>query len=153
MSKLPPDDQPSGKGLVPASGDEAMAQAIRENPPGGPWMTGVMFHAAAVHEDGIQIDTLRRLVTPESLSAWGDFSSTRAVLLDTGWTTRADEPAPGAAYVKFISGDGPTMRVDGDVMIYARAVATLQYRPEFGEWRVHQLGPPCLPEDLPPLST
>lgn len=151
MSQLPPDDQPSGKGLVPADGDDAIAQAIRENPPGGPWMTGIMFHYAVVDEGGAEVDKLRRLVTPESLAAWGNFSSTRALLMGTGWTTRADEPAPGVAYVKFTPSDMPTVRVDGDVAINVRAVATLQYRPELGGWRVHHVGEPCLPEDLPPL--
>lgn len=36
------------------------------------------------------------------------------------------------------------------MMMMARAVATLQFRPKYGRWLVHQLGAYCLPEDLPP---
>ncbi len=61
--------------------------------------------------------------------------------------------SPGVAYVKFVSDTGQGLRADGDVMMMARAVATLQYRPESGRWLVHELGDYCLPEDLPPLPS
>jgi hypothetical protein len=38
-------------------------------------------------------------------------------------------------------------------MIMARAIATLQFRPEIGRWLVHQLGDYCPPEDLPALPS
>jgi hypothetical protein len=94
---------------------------------------------------------MAQLVTPESLASWGDFTAARELLEDTGMTTKADHPAAGVAYVKFVSDMGESLMADSDVMIMARAVATLQFRPELDQWRVHQLGEYCLPEDLPPL--
>jgi hypothetical protein len=96
---------------------------------------------------------LCELVTPESLVAWGDFSTAREVLLGVGMTTRADSPAPGVAYVKFVADQGGNMVSGGHTMIMARAIATLQFRPEIGRWLVHQLGDYCLPEDLPALPS
>lgn len=148
---LPPDDQPSGRGLVSASDEEALADAMSQNRPGGAWWVALAFHNAATDEVGIQVDQLRALVTPESLETWGDFSGVRELLSDTGLTSRANHRAPGVAYVKFVSDTGRSMIADGHVMIMARAIATLQFRPELSEWRVHQLGDYCLPEDLPPL--
>jgi hypothetical protein len=150
-TQLPPEDQPSGQGLIPASDSEVLADVFAQNPPDGPWAAGLAFHAALTHDDGPQLDVLRNLVTPESLAAWGDFSAARDHLADTGMTSRASIPAPGVAYVKFVSDPGQGLRADGDVMIMARAVATLQFRPEYGRWLVHQMGDYCLPEDLPAL--
>lgn len=93
------------------------------------------------------------MVTPESLAAWGDFSEARALLNGTGMTTRTDIPAPGVAYVKFVSDPGQILVSDGHTMIMARAIGTLQFRPEIGRWLVHQLGDYCLPEDLPALPS
>lgn len=100
---------------------------------------------------GPRLDDLPGMVTPESLAALGDFSAAREFLNGIGMTTRADIPAPGVAYVKFVSDPGQVMVSDGYTMIMARTVATLQFRPETGRWLVHQLGDYCLPEDLPPL--
>ncbi len=149
--QLPPEDQPSGQGLIPASDSEVLVGVLADNPTDGPWVAGLAFHAALTHTDGPQFDMLRNMVTPESLAAWGDFSAAREHLADTGMTSRASIPAPGVAYVKFVSDLGQGMRSDGETMMMARAVATLQYRPECGRWLVHQLGDYCLPEDLPPL--
>jgi hypothetical protein len=149
--QLPPEDQPEGQGLVPASDDEVLADVLANNTPDGPWATGLAFHAALTHGDGAQLGMLRNLVTPESLPAWGDFTAARDHLAGTGMTSRADSPAPGVAYVKFVSDTGQGLRADADVMMMTRAVATLQFRPESGRWLVHQLGDYCLPEDLPDL--
>ncbi len=150
-TQLPPEDQPPGQGLIPASDSEVLADVLAQNPPDGPWAAGLAFHAALTHDDGPQLDVLGTLVTPESLAAWGDFSAARELLADTGMTSRADRPAPGVAYVKFVSDPGQGLKADADTPIMARAVATLQFRPESGRWLVHQLGDYCLPEDLPDL--
>jgi hypothetical protein len=139
--QFPPEDQPSGQGLIPVSDSEIFADVLAHNTPDGPWAAGLLFHAALTHDDGPQLDLLRNLVTSESLAAWGDFSAAREHLADTGMTSRAEIPAPGVAYVKFLSDPGQDLRSDGDVMMMARAVATLQFRPESGRcgWRgVHR---------------
>jgi hypothetical protein len=150
-NQLPPEDQPSGQGLSPASDSEVFADVLAHNPPDGPWAAGFLFHNALIHDDGPQLDVLRDLVTPASLVLWGDFSAAREHLAGTAIMSRADTPAPGVAYVKFVTDPGRPLRADSDMPIMARAVATLQFRPESGRWQVHQLGDYCLPEDLPPL--
>jgi len=149
--KLPPEDMPSGRGLIPASDQEVLADVFAQNPPDGPWAAGLAFHNALTNNNGPQLDVLRDLVTPESLGGWGDFSAARELLADTGMTSRADRPAPGVAYVKFVSDPGQGLKSDGYTPMMARAVATLQFRPDSGRWLVHQLGDYCLPEDLPAL--
>ncbi len=153
MMQLPPEDRPQGLGLVPATPEEAMEHAFRENPPGSPWRVGYAFYMALTRKSGLRLDLVRNLVTPESLDAWGDFSSSRELLKGTSITTLADTPAPGVAYVRYPSDRGQTLRADTDTMIMVRAVATLQYRPELGEWRVHQLGEYCHPDHLPPVGS
>jgi hypothetical protein len=147
--QLPPEDQPPGQGLIPVSESEAVAGMIAENPPDGPWAAGWAFWSALRGHDGPRLDVLPNLVTPESLAAWGDFSAAREHLVGTGMTSRADRPVPGVAYVKFVSDPGQDFRADSDVPIMARAVATVQFRPETGRWHVHALGDYVLPEDLP----
>ena len=112
-----------------------------------------MAHAfrAALADKGRRLGELQELVTPESLAGWGDFAAARDLLSGTGMTSRADQPAPGVAYVKFVSDPGQGLISDGTTMIMARAVATLQFRPETGRWKVHALGDYCHPEQLPPL--
>ena len=73
--QLPPEDQPSGQGLIPASDSEVLAGVLADNPSDGPWAGALAFHAALTHGDGPQLNVLRDLVTPESLAAWGDFSA------------------------------------------------------------------------------
>ena len=149
--QLPPEDQPPGQGLIPASEQEAFADISASNHPAGPWAAGRAFYMALTRDGGTDVGELRRLVTPESLNAWGDFSTARAALLGCGMTSRADIPAPDVAYVKFVSDPSQALVADSEVMIMVRAVATLQFRPGSGRWLVHQLGDYCLPEDLPAL--
>ncbi len=149
---LPPEDQPSGRGLIPASDPAAaIAEEFARNHPDSAWEAGRAFYLALTDDDGPRLDDLTGMVTPESLAAWGDFSDARELLNGTGMTSRAQTPAPGVAYVKFVSDPGQVMVSDGYTPIMARAVATLQFRPETGQWQVHQLGDYCLPEDLPRL--
>jgi hypothetical protein len=147
--QLPPEDLPEGHGLVPASTEDVLAMALEENPPGSAWRAAVDFYNALTREEDPQYDELYRLVTPESLLAWGDFIQARDLLLNTAMATRAEYPAPDAAYVKFLSNPGQSLIADSDMPIMVRVVATLQFRPELGQWRVHALGGYCLPEDLP----
>ena len=150
-TQLPPEDQPPGHGFVLASDDEVFADVLAHNPPDGSWAAGLLFHTALTHDDGSQLDMLRNLVTPESLPLWGDFSAAREHMAGTAIMSRADTPAPGVAYVKFVTDPGRALRAGSDMPIMARAVATLQFRPESSRWLVHQLGDYCRPEDLPAL--
>ena len=150
MTKLPPEDQP-GRGLVPGSADEALADVFAHNHPGGPWIAAAAFHEVLAGDRSIRADALRGMVTPESLACWGDFSAARELLADTAMTSRASSPAPGVAYVKFVSDPGHALIADGPTMIMVRAIATLQYRPNAGRWLVHALGDYCRPENLPEL--
>ncbi|MDQ2876638.1 MAG: hypothetical protein M3Y33_18315 [Actinomycetota bacterium] len=150
--QLPPEDRPGGHGLVPASDEEVIAGAVADNPPGSPWWTGRDFVNALTHEDGPQLRVLRQLVTPESLPAWGDFGAARELLDNVGMMSRAEYPAPGVAYVRYVSNPAQGLKADAPVMMMARAVATLQFRPEIDGWQVHALGDYCLPEDLPRLQ-
>jgi hypothetical protein len=61
--QLPPEDQPSGRGLIPVSDSEVFADVLAHNTPDGPWAAGLLFHAALTHDDGPQLDLLRNLVT------------------------------------------------------------------------------------------
>jgi len=149
--RLQPEDLPSGRGLIPAPEQEAGADILAHNHPGGPWSVASAFYLALTGDAGLRTGVLRDLVTPESLGAWGDFTGAREVLLDACMTSRVDSPAPGVAYVKFVADPGQTVIADGPVMVMARAIATLQYRPESERWLVHALGDYCLPENLPTL--
>jgi hypothetical protein len=114
---LPPEDLPSGRGLIAATDEEVARDVLDHNLPGGPWEAGLAFHFALTHEEGAQVGELRTLVTPESLTQWGDFSAARDLLSDTAIRTRAEQPEPGVAYVKFVSNPGQSLISDGDVMI------------------------------------
>jgi hypothetical protein len=106
--QLPPEDLPSGRGLIPAPSADLEADILVHNQPGGLWAVGRAFYLALTDDDGLRAGELCELVTPESLVARGDFSTAREVLLGVGMTTRADSPAPGVAYVKFVADQGGT---------------------------------------------
>jgi hypothetical protein len=151
-SRKPRGGRPSQK-LAPATMGTAINAAMADNEPGGPWMTGAAFFSLLVDGKRPKMAELRNLVTPESLPAWGDFTEARALLADCGIMTRAESPAEGIAYVKFVPTQGQNMigtgHTDTDIMV--RAVATLQFRPETQQWHVHSLGGYLRPEDLPPV--
>jgi len=150
--QLPPEDQPSRLGLIPGSEQGAFADIDAHNAPSGPWAVGHAFFLALIRADGPDIGELRHLATPESLDVWGDFGAAREVLLDCGMLSRTESPAPGVAYVRFVSDPGENLVATSDMVIMARAVATIQYRPESGRWLVHALGNYVRPEELPPVA-
>jgi len=149
--QLPPEDLPSGPGLVPAPAGDAVADVLAHNTPGGPWVAAAAFLEVLTDSGGTRAGVLREMVTPESRGAWGDFAAARELLTGTAMLSRASSPAPGVAYVRFVSDPGQPMMADGPTMIMARAVATLQFRPDSGRWLVHALGDYVRPEDLPAL--
>lgn len=97
---------------------------------------------------------LRMLVTPESLPAWGDFREAAnglADIPDWGFGTMANRAAgdDAVAYFKILSGvREDSIVLDAQVM-FAAAIVTLVWRPEFGRWLVHAFGGPLLPERVP----
>jgi hypothetical protein len=152
-NSLPPEDQP-GQGLIPvADPAAALAAEVAQNHPNSAWEVARAFYLDLTDDAGAQLDDLKEMVTPESLDTWGDFSDARELLNGTGMTTRTEIPAPGVAHVKFVTDPGELLVSDGPTMIMARAIATLQFRPETGRWMVHHLGDYCLPEDLPELPS
>ncbi|MFI5641900.1 hypothetical protein ACIA8H_31355 [Streptomyces goshikiensis] len=155
MRELPEEDQPSGRGVVPAD-DEAAAGADAGDltDPRNPMSSAVVFYNAVLADGGPDLAALKLVCTPESWGAWGDFSEVREMIEDRGLATRADPPTTGelgVRYAKVVTMPDPnqTVRVDGFVAMGGHAI-TLQWRPASGYWRVHGFGDYILPEDLPP---
>ncbi len=97
---------------------------------------------------------LTRFVTPESLSAWGDFSAAATFLdsvQDAGYGSFAERALgdDDVAYFKILSGVTDSYQVLDEQIIAAAGVVTLVWRPELGEWRVHGIGEYLKPEDVP----
>lgn len=94
-------------------------------------------------------------VTPESANEWGDFTGARAIAnsqLKVSMTALWGIDAPDVAYVRLVDTDAwtsPDLR-----QVPAASIATLVWRPEIAvvpgsSWRVHALGDPVPPTDLP----
>ncbi|MEV7976230.1 hypothetical protein [Streptomyces sp. NPDC086519] len=120
--------------------------------------TAFAFVGSLLHDDGPDVESLRKLCTPESWEAFGDFTAARDAIGERGLATRADPPAtgePNVRYAKMVHMDDPEReaeRADGWVSIGDARIITMQWRPADGYWRVHAFGMPVLPEDLPPVS-
>ncbi|MFJ5046381.1 hypothetical protein [Streptomyces sp. NPDC088719] len=156
MTELPEEDQPSGRGLIPADDDAAMADAGDLMDPLNPMSTAVAFLNALRDDGGPDRESLKLACTPESWPAWGDFSKVIEMVGDRGLATRPDVPASGEAdvrYVKLVTLDDPDQSVmsDGDTLVGAQII-TLQFRPASGYWRVHGVGDYIRPEELPPAT-
>ena len=65
---LPPDDQPGGLGMITANANEAMAD-VGEIRMTNPAAVALAFFIAGTRDIGPDVDSLRALVTPESLPA------------------------------------------------------------------------------------
>ncbi len=122
-----------------------------EMTPDNPVAVGVVFLNALTDLNGPDVRRLRDLVTPESLSAWGDFDEAAEMLSGCGMTTRADRADldQAVAYVKYVSDKGANYVAQSEMVIMARAIGTLVHRPELGGWRVHALGDYVSPEKVP----
>lgn len=115
------------------------------------------FIGALQSDDPQAAEALRSLVTPESLAAWGDFSSAREFAnrrLRISLAARQDTKATDVAYVKFAPDEGDWIH-PGVTDDNVAAWATLVWRPEISAWgplacwRLHQIGPWVLPSELP----
>jgi hypothetical protein len=149
-----PDDQPPAEAFRPST-EEDVRNHLPEDDTSmqDPVALGIMF-CDALDEYQDFPDVLARLVTPESLEAWGDFSEASAGLArigQRGYGSNADRAMGDndVAYFKIFSGVNESFRAIGDQIISAAAIVTMVWRPELGEWRVHQIGNYAKPEDVP----
>jgi hypothetical protein len=143
----PPATEPEFPGLVPGELDEAVA-AGGPMTPDNPYAVAFAFWHAALNEN---YDDLESVITPESRGQW-DLADIRARTEDSGIATGVYKPRYDVAYVKLISGvdenEGPIQVLRNPLPTEARIIS-LVYRPELGGWRVHGLGHPVDPTDLP----
>lgn len=150
---LPPEDRPPNPGLVPTDDEQGAFEDAGPISPENPVAVGGAFLSFLFDPGGPNKEHLELVVTPESLPSWGDFTETADLLQNCGMSTRATpaQTDERVVYVKYITDhDGQTYQVQGDdVVIMARAVATLVYRPELGGWRIHGVGEYLLPEQVP----
>lgn len=145
-----------GRALVPTGdSDEGWRQAEAE---GHATVLAAASAFLAVVKDPSAADLLDRVVTPESWPVWSrQLDEIRQVVADRGMASRPGRPAPGCAYVALPPDPGETVRATGTVLLPPETLTlTLQDRPELGTipglggWRVHALGAPVLPDQLPP---
>jgi hypothetical protein len=143
----PPATEPEFPGLVPGELDEAVA-AGGPMTPDNPYAVAFAFWHAALNEN---CGDLESVITPESRGQW-DLADIRARTEDSGIATGVYKPRYDVAYVKLISGvdenEGPIQVLRNPLPTEARIIS-LVYRPELGGWRVHGLGHPVDPTDLP----
>lgn len=136
--------------------DDAAASAAAL-PPNHPWHVVTMFVEAVQHREEYRV-ALTRLVTPESLPAWGDFSEIAGLFQswgDWGIASRAHVMAGDAdvCYIKIVRDVPETYQAQGNEFVPVIALITLVWRPEAGLWQIHGIGPnPLQPEELPRTS-
>ncbi|WP_284752638.1 hypothetical protein [Arthrobacter sp. efr-133-R2A-120] len=150
---LRPDDRSPEYWRRMASDEEAAA-ALPEPSLQDPVAVGQMFCNALGQYRHFQV-ALRRIVTPESVAAWGDFSDAAnflASIPDAGYGSMAQRAvgADDVAYFKVLSGVTDSYQVLDEQIVQAAGIVTLAWRPEFGEWRVHAMGSNyVVPEQVP----
>lgn len=149
-----PDDQPPAEAFRPST-EEDVRNHLPEDDASmqNPVSLGMMF-CDALDEYQNFADVLARFVTPESLESWGDFSEASALLASIGrraYGSNADRAMgdDDVAYFKILRGGSGSFHAVGDQIISAAAIVTMVWRPEYGEWRVHQIGNYAKPEDVP----
>lgn len=146
------DDQPPAQWRRFTADDEAEAvlpvASLQD-----PVAVGMMFvNALGNHRE--YFNALQRFVTPESLPAFGDFTEAAnflASIEDFGCGTIADRAYgdEDVAYFKILRGVPDSYQVLDAQPIMAAAVLTMVWRRQFGEWRVHSIGPALRPEEVP----
>ncbi|HEX6967607.1 MAG TPA: hypothetical protein VF174_02085 [Micromonosporaceae bacterium] len=151
-TNLPPDDQPPASWRRMTSDAEAVA-ALPEPALDDPVSVSIMF-CNALRDPRANLNALRFLTTPESHAAWGDFTSSSEFLKsieDCGYGSQVNraEGAPDVAYFKILRGVTQSYQVLDEQPVLVAAVLTLVWRPERGQWLVHSIGEPLLPEQLP----
>jgi hypothetical protein len=144
-------DEPQFPGrMVPGTIEEAInatGPMSRDNPAA----VALAFWTAILHED---LADLEEWITPESHGNW-DVRALRIRTEGLGLATGVQSPRHDVAYVKLVelqelevAHEGPLHVVDGDIEIRAMIISLIR-RPELGGWRVHGIGLPVDPQDLP----
>lgn len=152
MTTLPFEDQPPKEWRRPLT-DEDAPKVLPPDDPENSVFIGIMFCNALAERRKYQT-ALGNLVTPESKSAWGDFSAAADYLASIedhayGSFTNAAHDAPDVQYFKILRNVQESYQVLDDQPVIVAAVLTLVWRPEHGRWMVHSIGEPLLPEQLP----
>ncbi|MEU8901414.1 hypothetical protein AB0C65_36495 [Nocardia sp. NPDC048505] len=129
---------------------EAVYPSIQQDPP---YLVATLFCEALEDPERNQV-ALRALVTPESLPAWGDFSTTAAQfssIQDPGYGSRVDRAfeADDVGYFKILSGVTQSYQVTEGQIIACAAVITLVLHRDTGQWMVHSIGEQVRPEEIP----
>lgn len=146
----PPTLQPPFPGrLVSGSPEEAFAAGgpmDRDNPYAVAFM---WWYAVIQHDEELLLST----VTPESIG-WWDLPSIRARTADCSLATGVVKPVYDVAYVRLLEGlpltpEGEAWQVIGGQILTNAMVISLVLRPELNGWRVHGVGYPVAPDDLP----
>lgn len=143
----PPATEPEFPGLVPGDLHEAMAAGgpmTLDNP----YAVAFAFWHAALTDN---YDDLETITTPES-RGWWDLAEIRSSTENGGIATGIYKPLYDVAYVKIIlavGGGEEPLQVLRDPVPAEAKIISLVYRPELGGWRVHHIGSPLNPADLP----
>lgn len=117
-------------------------------PRDGPTWTALYFWWA-VRQDPVVEPFLDRFCTPE-YRAQVDVDEVRALLTGTSPTNIPRHPAPDLAYVLWIQNQTESIVVEpGHSTQMTAYVVSLVFRPEWGGWRVHGVGDPVDPEQVP----
>jgi hypothetical protein len=144
---------PWGDAFIPGETEQAWRQAEAEGHHQVLMTVSVLLLILA---EPNAAELLPAVVTPESLPAWlAKLSEVRELAQDRSMAMRADYPAPDVAHVKLPPDSGDTLRATGDVPLEGAIIASLQRRLELpdllglGGWRVHGIGHPVMPEEMP----
>jgi hypothetical protein len=150
MKDLPVEDQPSGLGMVPSTRERAIASMGEPSLKSPAWVAFV-FYSAAIEKPEPDLDTLRNLVTPESLADWGDFSCVPEAIGNRSLATRgyANQEDDWIWYIPLPEpqpDDAGVMMSDGDTVLTGSTQIITLLRQNDGTWRVHGLGDYWLPD-------
>ncbi|OZD47356.1 hypothetical protein CH252_20965 [Rhodococcus sp. 06-1477-1B] len=105
--------------------------------------------------DEIRFQLRTAFVTPESAAGWDDFFQVQDIAqsdLKISMTPLYGKGAPDVAYVRLVATDKWVSRMEDET---DRIYATLVWRPDLPEivpqtaWRIHHIGEPIDPADLP----
>jgi len=152
LTTTPLEDQPPVQWRRLLGPDEAPAVLPPEDPT-NPVFIGILFCNALADHHHYRV-ALGKLVTPESLPNWGDFSEAAALLASIedhayGSRTNPAQGAPDVHYFKILRNVPESYQLLDDQLLAGAAVLTLVWRPEHGRWMVHSIGDYLLPETLP----
>lgn len=116
--------------------------------PDNPWAVAFAFWHAVLNEN---YELLEKVTTPESQGQW-DLADIHQRTETSGLASGVFKPCYDVAHVRLLTDIGdeqePLQIVGGPMLTEARIIS-LVYRPELGGWRVHGIGYPLDPDELP----